>query len=223
MPNQPTEPAPATHHVFVDYENVQELNLDLIGNQSFQFTLLVGAKQTKIETPLVESLWRHAGSVHLVRLASPGRNALDFALAYYLGRAALACPTAQFHIVSKDKGYDALIEHLKAQGLRAQRHDHFAGPPFCAENKPPNVLLVPAKVVSTPANTSTPQPNQLDRVREHLRKLGKARPKRKKTLSSHLHASFKEATPELLWQWIEGLEREGSIQVGADESVIYRL
>ena len=50
---------------------------------------------------------------------------MDFALAYYLGRKAVTDPTAFFHIVSKDKGYDPLIEHLKARRVKVCRHDNF--------------------------------------------------------------------------------------------------
>jgi hypothetical protein len=51
-----------------------------------EFTTL-GAKQTKLDAGAVEKLMEHAASVILIRLASSGRNALDFALAYYMGRA----------------------------------------------------------------------------------------------------------------------------------------
>ena len=48
----------------------------------------------------------------LVRLTEPGKNALDFHIAYYLGQLALKEPDAFFHIVSKDTGFDPLIQHL---------------------------------------------------------------------------------------------------------------
>jgi len=57
--------------------------------------------------------------VQLVRLTATGKNALDFTLAYYVGRAVAADPTGFFHIVSKDTGYDPLIEHLRSKHIRA--------------------------------------------------------------------------------------------------------
>jgi len=74
------------NHVFVDFENVHKIDLTVIGKKAVSFILLVGPRQTKISVDLVEKLFEHAVSVQLVRLASPGRNAMDFALAYYLGR-----------------------------------------------------------------------------------------------------------------------------------------
>ena len=104
--------SPPTNHVFVDFENVPEVDASIIGLKAVNFTLLLGANQKKLDAALVEKLMEHSASVQLVRLTSSSKNAVDFALAYYLGRAVLADPTAYFHLVSKDKGYDPLIEHL---------------------------------------------------------------------------------------------------------------
>jgi hypothetical protein len=62
-------------------------------------------------------------TVQLVRLTTSGKNALDFALAYYLGRAVMSNPPGHFHIVSGDTGFDPLIEHLRSRHIRADRHD----------------------------------------------------------------------------------------------------
>lgn len=118
----PSPISPPMNHVFVDFENVHQVDLSLIGAKSVSFTLMVGAKQTKLDSDLVEKLMAHSSSVQLVKLKSSGKNALDFALAYYLGRAALADPTAYFHIVSKDGGFDPLIEHLRARHIHVYRH-----------------------------------------------------------------------------------------------------
>src|SRR6266705_1756357 len=117
---------PPVNYVFVDFENVHTVDLAVIGSQAVSFTLLVGPRQTKLDASLVEKLFEHAVSVQLVRLTSSGRNALDFTLAYYVGRAVAADPTGYFHIVSKDTGYDPLIEHLRNKHVRAHRHNDFA-------------------------------------------------------------------------------------------------
>jgi hypothetical protein len=125
------------NHVFVDFENVHQVDLTLIGAKSVSFTLMVGAKQTKLDSDLVENLMAHSSSVQLVKLKSSGQNALDFALAYYLGRAALADPTGFFHIVSKDGGFDPLIEHLRARHIQVHRHVSCAELTFSWPGKKP--------------------------------------------------------------------------------------
>jgi hypothetical protein len=106
----------------MDFENVHQVDLTLIGAKSVSFTLMVGPQQTKLDSALVEKLMEHSASVRLVKLKTKANNALDFALAYYLGRAALADPTAYFHIIAKDGGYDPLIEHLRVRHINVQRH-----------------------------------------------------------------------------------------------------
>ena len=117
----PSPVAPPVNHVFVDFENVHQVDLTLIGAKAVSFTLMVGAKQTKLASDLVEKLMEHSASVRLVKLKSSGKNALDFALAYYLGRAVLADPAAYFHLISKDGGFDPLIEHLRERHIHVQR------------------------------------------------------------------------------------------------------
>jgi hypothetical protein len=104
MPAITPDLPPSINHVFVDFENVYEIDLAIIGKTSVSFTLLVGPRQTKLDASLVEKLFEHAVSVQLVRLTSAGKNALDFTLAYYVGRAVAADPTGCFHIISKDAG-----------------------------------------------------------------------------------------------------------------------
>src|SRR5258706_4981457 len=108
---------PPVNHIFVDFENVHKIDLAVIGSKAVSFTLLVGPRQTKLDVTLVEKLFEHALSVQLVRLTSAGPNALDFTLAYYVGRAVAADPTGFFHIVSKDAGYEPLIEHLRSMHI----------------------------------------------------------------------------------------------------------
>lgn len=110
------------NNVFVDFENVHQVDLTLIGAKAVSFTLMVGAKQSKLDSDLVEKLMEHSASVRLVKLKSSGKNSLDFALAYYLGRAALADPTAWFHMIAKDADYDPLIAHLRDRNINVQRY-----------------------------------------------------------------------------------------------------
>src|ERR1035437_4949068 len=117
---------PPVNHIFVDFENVHEVEHSVIGHESVRLTLLLGPNQKKLDADLVEKLLQHAGSVHLVRLTNSGRNALDFTLAYYVGRAAVLDPSGFFHIISRDTGYDPLVAHLRSNHVWARRHPDFA-------------------------------------------------------------------------------------------------
>ena len=196
------------NHVFVDFENVHEIDLSVIGNKAVIITLLLGAKHSKLDVCLVEQMMKHAASVQLLRLSSSGKNGLDFALAFYLGRAATTDPTGYFHIISKDKGFDPLVEHLRSRHVNVRRHDDFSALTFS----------VPAKLQAAPADAL------FGRVLEHLRKNKTNRPKQKKTLIRHLLGLAGSGTPEqAVLNLIEKLQKAGHLEIGDKEAVTYRL
>ncbi len=216
MPMSATnEIAPPLNHVFVDFENVHQIDVSVIGAKSVNFTLLLGAKQTKLDAGMVEKLMEHAASVQLIRLASSGKNALDFTLAYYVGRTVSADPAAYIHIVSKDTGFDPLVEHLRSRHIHARRHDSFATLTFSGTAK---VEAVAAK--AEPARQEEP----LNRVLEHLRKNVANRPKKKKTLLSHLKSQLgKNATDADAAGLLEKLQKAGHVSIGDKDAVTYHV
>ena len=197
------------NHVFVDFENVHQVDFSLIRSKTVTLTLLIGARQIKVDTDLVEQLMTHASSVQLVRLTTQGKNALDFTLSYYLGCAVTADPTAYFHIVSKDKGFDPLVEHLRSRHINARRHNDFSTLTFSAPAKAP---------------AAAPTGDLRTRVLEHLRKNTTNRPKSKKTLMSHLVAfAGKTATEADVLKLIESLRKEGHVTFGEKDTVSYQF
>ena len=219
---------PPVNHVFVDFENVHEIDLAIFGSKAVSFTLLLGSRQTKLDVSLVEKLLEHAASVQLVRLTSAGKNALDFTLAYYIGRAVAADPTGYFHIVSKDTGYDPVIEHLRSKHIRAHRHGDFATLTFSGPAKPPTPNL-PA-IAPKPKSQSKPKarPAILDewetRVLEHLRKPSATRPRNKDKLVSFLvaHLGNKITETDAL-ALVEYLSQAGHLTIGEKGAVTYYL
>ena len=208
MSGPPSEPPLPLNHVFVDFENVHQIDFSVMGSKPVHFTLLVGAKQPRMDVALVQQLLKHADSVELVCLTSSGQNALDFALAYYVGRSAVADPTGYFHIVSKDKGFDPLIEHLRSQRIRARRHDNFCTLTFSAPGKTPSTL------------PEAP----MERALEHLKRHPDNRPKRRKPLVNHLRSLLgKTATETEALDLVMGLEKCGHLSVGEKDRVTYQV
>jgi len=110
-----------TNYVLIDFENVQPESLQLLTAEQFKVVLFVGASQTWIPFELAASLQPFGSRAQYVKISGNGRNALDFHIAYYIGRLATTEPTAQFHVISKDAGYDPLIDHLRSQHIQARR------------------------------------------------------------------------------------------------------
>lgn len=228
----PPPPASKTvHHVLVDFENVHVVDLEVIRDRSVSLTLLIGAKQKKLDAELVETLLEHAASVQLVRLSASGKNALDFALAYHAGRISVTDPRGYIHIISRDTGFDPLVAHLAAKGARVRRHDNFStlllpAPPQSKEAVPP---AAPAKAKAKAAAKPAPPkpaaaPKPRDRVLAHLRKAATNRPKKEKSLVANvincLGGKIDEAAARRL---IGELAKAGHLQIAADGTVDYRL
>lgn len=166
------------NYVFVDFENGQEIDLPPDRDLPMALVLLVGEKQKSLKTDLVEQLLARSAHVQLVRMTVSGRNALDLALACHLGRVMAVNPSGHFHIVSKDKDFDALVSHLKGQGHRIARHDTFAQLPFLRPTLP--VSKASSELTISPAR------KKLEEFVANLQRNSANRPKKLKTLHTHL-------------------------------------
>lgn len=95
------------NYIFVDFENVQEPDWERIASKPVRVVLVLGLQQTKLPVSLVRSLLKVGSQVQLVEAGRSGKNALDMVLAHHVGANRVADPGGYFHIVSKDKGFDA--------------------------------------------------------------------------------------------------------------------
>ncbi len=206
---------PPMNHVFVDFENVHAIDPAVIGTKAVHFTLLLGPRQTKLDVALVEKLMEHAAAVELIRLASSGKNALDFTLSYYLGRKVLSDPTAYFHVVSKDKGYDPLIEHLRSRHIKARRHDDFSTLTFSHK---------PKEVPPGAEAEAFEREDDLSKVLESLQKNVANRPKKKAALLSHLKSNLRKGATEAdAVRMCERLQQAKHLSIGEKDAVTYRV
>lgn len=177
-----------TNYVLIDYENVQPDALDRLAEEHFKVLVFVGANQSKLSFETAAALQKLGERAKYIRISGNGHNALDFHLALYLGELIAADPAAFFHVISKDKGFDPLIEHLKSRKVFAARA----------------VSIEDIPLVKTASAGSLDQ--QLALALDYLAKRGANRPKTLKTLTSSLHGLFhKKLTPESLQALIDEL------------------
>jgi hypothetical protein len=167
-----------THYIFVDYENVQELDLELIEGKRVKVFLIVGSRQKSLPIALTKQIHKYHDQVQLVESESPGKNALDLVLAYHVGFQAKTDAEGCFHVLAKDKDYDALIKHLRALGVRATRDEAFA------------------KVSALMDASQMTLEERVKWVIERLAKNNASRPGRKKTLLANIHALCQKKLPD---------------------------
>jgi len=109
------------NYILVDYENVQPKDIALLKDGSFKVKVFLGPNQSKIPVQLASALQALGDKAEYIVLETPGHNALDFHISYYLGILSSLEPSAFFHVISKDTGFDPLIKHLKARKILVQR------------------------------------------------------------------------------------------------------
>ena len=106
-----------TNFVLIDSENVKPEYIERLKHEHFRVVVFVGANLTRLNFSLVNAVQSLGSNGSYVQISSQGPSALDFHIAYYIGRLSVAHPDAYFHIISKDKGFDPLIKHLTDQKI----------------------------------------------------------------------------------------------------------
>jgi len=125
--------------VLIDFESVQPDSIEALSHEHFHVLVFCGANQSKVPFEIAATLQKLGSRAEYIKIAGVGPNALDFHIAYYIGRLAAEDASAFFHIVSRDKGFDPLIQHLKSRKVLAIRSESIAEIPMVKNgaNKPP--------------------------------------------------------------------------------------
>jgi hypothetical protein len=138
----------------VDFENVQIQNLGALTPGACRIKIFLGQNQSKLLVELVEALQPFGSDVDYIRIAGNGSNALDFHIAFYIGRLASEHAGAVFTIISKDTGFDPLVKHLNGLQIKCKRLNSIPGTPDT--KKPP--IKVPAAKTASPAAAKAKRP-----------------------------------------------------------------
>jgi hypothetical protein len=205
MPPAAMEIALATNYVLIDFENVQPKNLELLTSHPFKVFVFVGASQTKVSFDLADSMQLLGNDARYIKIAGNGQNALDFHIAYYVGELAGKDKDAQFHIISKDKGFDPLIKHLRSRNIRIQREKDLAEIPQLQISK------------------TTSNDEKIAAIVKNLGGRGQSRPRKVRTLENTINTLFtKKLNKNELASLIKELQKRKLIVVN-QSNVSYKL
>ena len=198
----------ATHHVLIDYENVQPKNLAALKGDSqevdFRIIVFVGANQTRLPRDLVFEMQSFGSDAQYIEITGSGKNALDFHIAYYLGRLAKPGSVDHFHLVSKDTGFDPLIRHLKESGIQVARRKGLFEIPWLRADEDDSL------------------DDQLQKVVRNFDMQGKSRPRKVRTVRTTINNLFgKSLTEEQLDALVSGLQKLNYIAIEG-ERIKYR-
>ncbi len=185
-----------TNYVLIDYENVQPKSIAILDQDHFKLLIFIGATQTKIALAIATAVQKMGTRADYITIPKTGNNALDFHIAWYLGRLTITDPTAYFHIISKDTGFDPLIQHLREHKISVARsHD-----------------LVDMPLIK--ALTATTLAEQVEVVRTNLEQRGVSKPRTVKTLTNTIKTLFQQRlTDAELAVLLHELERQQVISI----------
>jgi len=108
--------------LLIDFENIQEIPLQAIDPSSTEVRLYVGKSQNRVPFELASAAQRFGEAFSWHKIAGEGKNNLDFHIAFELGQlSARPERDCEYVILSKDTGYDHLLEYAKAKGIHCRR------------------------------------------------------------------------------------------------------
>jgi len=116
-------------YILVDFENVQPPDMGLLSGDRYQLRIFRGPHQKKLDFDIAESLQPLGDRVKYIQSDRHGKNALDFHIAFYMGRllegleanGSPATRNTRFVVISHDGGFDALISHVQSLGYAAAK------------------------------------------------------------------------------------------------------
>jgi hypothetical protein len=214
-----------TNYVLIDYENVQVQSLDLLQQPHFRLRVFLGPNNSKLPRDLVIAVQRMHERAEYVQLDTPGSNALDFHVTYYLGTLTAQDPTGYFHIISRDKGFDSLIKHLRENGIAVARSESIEDMPCfkpLMATAPAIPIVVPAKPLAS-ASLSTLDDSTIKLVVTDLISRKASKPRTVKTLMNTIHAKVGKNTPIAAVEGIYKVLCERGYVLESEEKVTYRL
>lgn len=199
---------PKTNYVLVDYENVPVRSLGQLAGERFRVTVFLGPNNTRLPVDLVLAMQKLGERGQYVQMTKAGGNALDFHVAYYLGVLSRTDPAGIFHLISRDTGFDPLIEHLQAEKVQVSRSASIDAMPCFQARKSARQAARTEAAVAT-------EPDEL--IREVVADLARrkaAKPRTEKTLLSTIHARLgKGRAAEDIQLVLQGLQVRGYVAV----------
>jgi hypothetical protein len=205
-PTLPTEPNAGhlkTNIILIDFENVQPKDLAQLRGRPFKTKVFCGANQTKVPFDLAAELQPLGPDAEYIRILGTGPNALDFHIAYYIGRLSTELPGAIFQIVSKDKGFDPLIKHLKTQNITCNRFSSLSD--------------IPSLATPTPASP----PDRTQKVADNILNRKDSKPRTLKTLTAFIKGQLNNQATDAAVSQVLARLKEGGMSTLPDGKVTY--
>jgi hypothetical protein len=237
-------------YILVDFENVQPqvADLGLLRGDDFRVRIFHGVHQNKFDVSMYKALQPLGDKVELVQSDRQGPDVLDFHISFYLGRLLQEHLSqkrvARFFVISKDRGFDSLIVHVRSLGFEAHRVATIraalgtavapvtssvptAAPRKVAAKKTSPARKVPAAKSAVKAAGGAPAKKKVDSPKQivlaSLQRMGKKLPGKRKGLEHHIESHLgRKFDLNAVRALIAEMERDGVLRI-VDNKVEYAL
>lgn len=195
----------ATNYILIDFENVQPGNFELLKQHPFKVFVFVGENQTKVPIALAVAMQALGENGQYIQIAGNGPNALDFHIAFYIGQLASQDENGNYHIISKDHGFDPLIRHLLSQKIKVQRARDLA------------------EISLLRACNAASKDEKIEIIINNIRQRGQSKPRKEKTLANTINSLFtKSLGDDEAMGLVRELEKRNFIAINAGK-IAYML
>src|SRR5260370_18757427 len=174
----------------VDYENIGKVDLGA-SPAGLRVPFFFGASQKSVPTEFLRAALKLGERFVPIDIEGQGKNALDFHIAFYLGEYLARSPETPCVILSKDKGFDPLINHPANRGFAVRRANSIAEA----------LTTAAAPAARGSRQTSTLWYNALSFLAGTQKN---RRPRKPKGLLAALHSHFTKKMPETELQRVAG-------------------
>jgi hypothetical protein len=199
----------AQNWILIDSENLGMLDLQPLAKLEVNVVLFAGHQQKSVPFDLFKQGVEMKAKLSVVKSPTGGKNALDFQMAFWAGRIAERDPKANFHFVTKDTGFDALVAQMNQSGLSASRVPALSALP-CLPGKTAKGFSF-LEIVAQASDFLNKQP-------------ANSRPRKRKTLLSSLTAYLSKKLPaEKVEKVVTELVAQGKVSIGDKETISYSL
>ncbi|NDL66130.1 PIN domain-containing protein [Anaerotalea alkaliphila] len=151
---------------FIDLENVKSQGLRQFSHleKGDEVYVFFSENANTLEIPVILEIEKGEADIHFIETKSKRPNAMDFQIAAMMGIAMERHQGGEFHVVSKDLGFEAAIEflrsHYKDMPVLVKRHESI-GDALSVQDAPPvHVVAHQAPRETHPHALPHPHPHQ---------------------------------------------------------------
>ncbi len=188
-----------TQYILIDLESAPVKHLERVKKHRPTVILFTGGAHPEPPKKLQAQIEELQDIVRVVSTKIIAKNALDFVLTLELGRMCINDPDGYYHIIAKDKGYDAVVRRMRKLGVLSARHD--------------SLDEVPAMMTTA---------ERLNRLERDLAVSTRKRPATKNALESWIQQIFnKSLTSKVVAKTIQYLVNRNLLNIGSSGEVSY--